>query len=49
MIRQQGVVRIAKTPLCHSEPVLSARNLLSAGSEAADSSRDNTALRNDSL
>jgi len=29
------------------KPVLSARNLLAAGSEKADSSRDNTALRND--
>jgi len=27
---------------CHSEPALSARNLLAAGSETADSSRENT-------
>jgi hypothetical protein len=32
---------------CHSEASLSARNLLAASSEAADSSRDNAALRND--
>jgi len=29
------------------KPALSARNLLVAGSEAADSSHDNAALRND--
>jgi hypothetical protein len=29
------------------KPGVSARNLLAAGSEAADSSRDNAALRND--
>jgi hypothetical protein len=32
---------------CHSEASLSARNLLAASSEAADSSCDNPALRND--
>jgi len=31
---------------CHSEPVLSARNLFSTG-KTADSSRDTAALRND--
>src|ERR1700693_259964 len=34
-------------PLCHSEASLLARNLLAASSEAADSSRDQAALRND--
>jgi len=29
------------------KPAVSARNLLPAGSDAADSSRDNSALRND--
>jgi hypothetical protein len=42
------VVQFAtRTAPCHSKPALSARNLLAAGSEKADSSRDNTALRND--
>ena len=31
------------------KPALSARNLLAASSETADSSRDNPALRNDNL
>jgi hypothetical protein len=34
-------------PLVIPKPGLSARNLLAAGSEAADSSRENAALRND--
>jgi hypothetical protein len=33
--------------LVNSEPALSAGNLLAAGGVAADSSRDETALRND--
>src|SRR5450755_2528960 len=36
------------TNFCHSEPVLSARNLL-LPSETADSSRDTAALRNDKV
>src|SRR6266849_1928527 len=41
------VCRGTTPPLVTLKPALSARNLLAAGSEAADSSRDNAALRND--
>lgn len=43
------VVRLAqyKSMPCYSEPDLSARNLLAARGETADSSRDEAALRND--
>jgi hypothetical protein len=42
-----GMVQLAKRhPLVIPKPGLSARNLLAASSEAADSSRHNAALRN---
>ena len=45
-----GVVQFVQEqpdPLVIPKPALSARNLLAAGSETADSSRDKAALRND--
>jgi hypothetical protein len=43
-----AAVQFIKKPiLVIPKPALSARNLLAAGSETADSSRDDTALRND--
>jgi hypothetical protein len=41
------ILRKNNPTLVIPKPVLSVRNLLAAGSEAADSSRDTTALRND--
>jgi hypothetical protein len=45
--RQGRSLRKSTPPLVIPKPVLWARNLLSSGSETADSSRDNAALRND--
>jgi len=51
MIRQQAhLVRfMERIPPLSLRVASSARTLLFAGSETADSSRDNTALRNDKL